>query len=182
MAPIVAALLKFGFSALAPAVLARGQEVIQEKLGVDIGAALGTEEGRIKLKQLEMEHEQFLITAAQAADARELEYFREEVKDRSSAREENAKIATAENAPWYQKALMPAMAVMVTAGFFGCLGALFWLSGHNIKLDDNSRDVLIYAFGVLSAGFMAIMNYLFGSSHSSQSKDGVLASIVKGKQ
>lgn len=179
MIPIVAALIKFGLPLIAGAIASKGEEIVKEKLGVDIGAMLNSEDGRIKLKQMEMEHQQFLVQMAQQSEARELVYFQEEVKDRSSAREANAQIAVSEASPWYQKALMPAMAVLVTLGFFSCLGALFWLSSQSIKLDDNSRDVLIYAFGVLSAGFMAIMNYFFGSSHGSQTKDGVLATMAK---
>jgi len=178
MAPIVAMLIKSGLSILGGAVASKGQELIQEKLGIDIGAMLGSEEGRLKLKQLEMEHQQFLITASQATEVRALDYFKSEVEDRKSARETAATVAVSE-APWYQKMLMPAMAVLVTMGFFFCLGALFYLSAKGIKLDDNSRDVLIYAFGVLSSGFMAIISFLFGSSSSSAGKDKILGALAK---
>jgi hypothetical protein len=181
MAPIVAALVKWGLPLLAGAAATKGEEFLKEKLGVDIGSMLNSEDGRIKLKELEMRHQEFLVNAAQASEARQLDYFKEEVKDRSSARESNAAIATSEAAPWYQKALMPMLSFLVTFGFFACLGALFYLSAKGIKLDDNTRDVLIYAFGVLSAGFMSIMNYVFGSSSGSTAKDRYLGAILKEK-
>ena len=182
MIPLVAAAIKWGLPLLAGAIASKGQELVQEKLGIDLSSALGTEEGRIKLKQLEMEHQEFLINAAQATEARELDYFKEEVKDTQSARTTNAQIATSDLAPWYQKALMPLMAVLVTIGFFGSMFALFWISFNNVQLDDNSRDILIYAFGAMTAGWMSIMNYLFGSSHGSRQSQEALAAIAKGGQ
>jgi hypothetical protein len=180
MVPIVAALIKAGFSIFGGAIASKGEEFIKDKLGIDVGEMLGSEEGRLKLRQLEMQHQEFLVTAAQASEVREVQYFQEEVKDRASARESNAAIATSVTAPWHQKALMPGMALLVTLGFFFCLGALFYLSAKNIHLDDNSRDILIYAFGIISAGWMAIMNFLFGSSHGSQAKDATIAGLAKG--
>lgn len=64
MAPLLAALAKFGLPILANAIAAKGKDVIEEKLGVDIGKLIGSEEGRIQLKQLEMQHEEFLVNAA----------------------------------------------------------------------------------------------------------------------
>lgn len=57
MAPIVAALAKWGMTTLAGAVAAKGKEAIEDKLGIDLDNALGTEEGRIRLRQAEMQHE-----------------------------------------------------------------------------------------------------------------------------
>lgn len=64
MIPIVAALAKWGLPLVASAVASKGKELVQEKLGVNLDDALGTEEGRIKLKQLEYEHEGFLSNVA----------------------------------------------------------------------------------------------------------------------
>lgn len=74
MAPIIAALLQQGFSILGGALLSKGKEVVEEKLGIDIDKALGSEEGRIKLKQLESEHEQWLIEADIRKRDQELEF------------------------------------------------------------------------------------------------------------
>lgn len=74
MAPIIAALLQQGFSILGGALLSKGKAAVEEKLGIDIDKALGTEEGRIKLKQLEMQHEQWLIEADTRKRDQELEF------------------------------------------------------------------------------------------------------------
>ena len=186
VAPIVAALSpllmelgKWGFQTIASVVTAKGKQVVEEKLGVNLEDALGTEAGRIELKRLEIQHQEFLINAAQQSEAREFEAFKTEVDDRKSAREVNMEIATSDNAPWYQKVLLPFMAILVTGGFFGCLGALFYLSASKINLDDNTRDILIYAFGVISTGWVTIMNYLFGSSANSRTNQDTINKILK---
>jgi hypothetical protein len=67
MAPFLIALAKAGLPLLASAIMSEGKEVIEEKLGVDITKLLGSEEGKLKLKELELKHEEFLVTAAQKA-------------------------------------------------------------------------------------------------------------------
>ena len=59
MLPIVAALAEKGLSLLADAVMAKGQQVVEEKLGVKLEHAKPEE-----LRRLEIEHEEFLVTAA----------------------------------------------------------------------------------------------------------------------
>jgi hypothetical protein len=64
MIPIVATLLAQGLGILGNAVLAKGKDVIEEKLGVDIESAIQTPDGLLKLKQLEVDNEQFLLDHA----------------------------------------------------------------------------------------------------------------------
>lgn len=67
MAPFLVALAKAGLPTLVNAILSVGKEVVEKELGVDITSMLGSEEGKLKLKELELKHEEFLITAAQKA-------------------------------------------------------------------------------------------------------------------
>lgn len=181
LAGIAASLAKEGLGLLGNAVLAKGKEVIEEKIGVNIEDALKTEEGKIKLLEAQTKHEQMLNDFVLAKREQELREVELDNKNTADARSSNAAIATSDHAPWYQKALLPAMAILMALGFFGCFGALLSLSIMNIHLDDNSRDVLIYAFGVLSAGFMAVMNFLFGSSAGSREAQAAVASVAKGR-
>lgn len=178
-APLLKDLAKWGFGAIASVVATKGKEVVEDKFGVKLDDMLGSEEGRYKLKQLEIEHEQFLLEMNEKSEAREFNYFQAEVDDRKSARDSNMQIAVSDASPWYQKALLPGMAFLVTTGFFGCLMALFYLSANKINLDDNTRDVLIYAFGVISTGWVTIMGYLFGSSHQSRQNQEAINSLLK---
>jgi len=63
MTPLLSLLASQGLSLLSSAIQAKGKEVIEEKLGIDLDKATQTEEGLLKLKQLELDHEEFLINA-----------------------------------------------------------------------------------------------------------------------
>lgn len=65
LAPILSALASSGLSVLAGAIQAKGKEVIEAKLGISIpeNASALTPEILTQLKQKEMEHEEFLISA-----------------------------------------------------------------------------------------------------------------------
>lgn len=78
MAPFIAALVKFGLPILAGAVEAKGKDFIQEKLGVNLDDLLGSEAGRLQLRQLEIQHEEWLVDASIKIRAQELEFFREQ--------------------------------------------------------------------------------------------------------
>lgn len=181
MLPIIAALANAGLSLIGNAVLAKGKEVVEEKLGVSLEDSVKTTEGKAKLLELQFKHEEALqqfVIAQREQDLRQVEL---DNKNTSDARGANATITISDHAPWYQKALLPLMAVLMAVGFFACMAALIYLSAMNIHLDDNSRDVLVYAFGVLSAGFMSVMNFLFGSSAGSRDAQTAVANIAKGK-
>lgn len=60
MLPLVASLLQGGFTLLGNAVLSKGKDVIEDKLGVSIEKLLGTPKGQIALKRLEYENEESL--------------------------------------------------------------------------------------------------------------------------
>lgn len=181
MIPILAALAEAGLGLIGNAVLAKGKEVVEEKLGVSLEDSVKTADGKARLLELQFKHEESLQQIVVAQREQDLRRVELDNKNTSDARTANTAIATSDHAPWYQKALMPVMAVLMAVGFFACLGALMYLSAMGIKLDDNSRDVLVYAFGVLSAGFMAVMNFLFGSSAGSRDAQAAVASVARGR-
>lgn len=179
MPPFVITLLSQGLGLLGNAALAKGKEWVEEKTGVQLQPDMPPED-LAKLRQFELEHEEELQRLKLEDNKLDLETFKAEVADRGSARDANTKIATSSDAPWYQKALLPAIAAFVTIGFFGCMFGLFYVSYANVQIDTNAKDVLVYAFGAMTAGWMAVMNYLFGSSHGSRDNQVALASIAKG--
>lgn len=162
MIPIVAALLKVGFGVLGNAVLAKGKDVVQDKLGIDIDSALGTEEGRLKLKQAEFEHEEFLVTAAQAADVRELDYFREEVKDKADARQREVEMEKARAAPWWAPSTVTILTFLVVGG----CGWMF----VTVK-DTEARYVLVSIVTM-------VLTYYYGTTRHSGAKDQVVATAL----
>lgn len=61
MAPIVAWLVQNGLGLLAGAVKAKGQQFVEDKLGVKLEDHTGTEQGRINLAQIEADREADLL-------------------------------------------------------------------------------------------------------------------------
>lgn len=162
MAPLIAMLLKSGLSVLAGAFASSGKELIEKKLGIDITEALGTEEGKFKLKQLEFEHEEFLINAAQTTDARELDYFREEIKDRSDARNREIEMEKTRQAPWWAPSTQTILTFLVICG----CGYLF---------QSESTSEIKYA--VIAIATM-VLQYYYGTTSQSRGKDSVIAQMV----
>jgi hypothetical protein len=87
MIPIIAALVNAGLGLIGNAVMAKGKEVIEDKLGVDLDKSMGTEEGRIKLAQIQAQHEEFLIQAAITKKNQELEEIKIDNANTSDARD-----------------------------------------------------------------------------------------------
>lgn len=66
------------------------------------------------------------------------------------------------------------LAVMVTGGFFTCLGALMWLT-----IPEGNREVMLTMTGVLGTAWVGIISYFFGSSASSSRKDDTINQLAK---
>ena len=86
MLPIIASLMQLGLPLLGNAIAAKGKEVIEEKLGVNITDMLGTEEGRVKLKQLEYENEESLRKYSLDKREQELREAKTYLEDTADAR------------------------------------------------------------------------------------------------
>lgn len=69
MAPLIASLFANGLSMLGNAVLQKGQQVVEEKLGVRLDTATPAD-----LRRLEIEHEEWLVNAAIQQREQELEF------------------------------------------------------------------------------------------------------------
>jgi len=165
---IIASLIKAGFPIIAGAIASAGKEKIQEKLGVNVDELLGTDEGRLKLRQLELEKEEMLqefILAQREQDIRADAMYLQDVAD---ARGREVAIATSKDAPEINKVIVPYLAL-------GVLGLTFLLFGLLIfseqEITPNRKDIVIYILGVLSSISAQIVAYYFGSSKGSAVKD-----------
>jgi len=68
------------------------------------------------------------------------------------------------------KAMTPAvMSYVITLGFFGILG-------YMMSSAYQSSEPLLVMLGSLGTAWVAVVNFWFGSSHGSQSKDALIAS------
>lgn len=171
MAPIIAALAQWGLGTLATAVLAKGKSAVQEKIGIDIDAALGSEEGRIKLKQLEQQHEQFLIAASQASETRDLDYFREEGKDRASARDRDAQFIKAGR--WNFRA--DAMFLLALA----VVSWLVWIVWKDDSINEYVKGIFTLVLGRFLGYLDNIYNFEFGTTRNSRTKDESIAALSR---
>jgi hypothetical protein len=166
MAPIVASLIASGLGTLANAVVNKGQEFVEEKLGVKLEPLLVTDEGRWKLAQIENDKQEMLLEFAIDNRKVDLQFYETEVKDRGSARAANAQVATSEHSGWLNKNIMPLIAV---AALSASLYGLIWT--------DTDAEVKYALVAVITQ----ILNYFFGSSSLAWKQQGSLGRIGEGK-
>jgi len=163
--PLVAALLKEGLGLLGNAVLAKGKEVVEEKLGVDLSTAVGTEQGRIQLKQLEMQHEEALNAFILAQREQELQADKLAYADVSNARDMNTRINESAHASWLSKNIAAVLALLVVLG------------GGAMLATTRDADVRTAVVGLVTM----VLGFYFGSSVRSGAKDETIAKLAQGQ-
>lgn len=128
MLPIVAGLLSQGLNLVANAALAKGKDYVKEKTGVDLDRGQLTHEDLVKLKQFEYEHEEELLKLRTEQDKLNLTETQLYIGDTQDARKREAAIAISENAPWYNKAITPFLAVLTVLLTFGAFARMTYVS------------------------------------------------------
>jgi hypothetical protein len=173
MAPLIAKLIASGLSILAPAVIAKGKEFVQDKIGIDLEDALGSEAGRYKLKQLELTHEQFLIEAALAEKNIDFNFAKLDVENTNNARDMNKAIQTSAEASYISKVLPYWLDAIIVGGtlLFGYL--LFF-----VKLPVENREIALTLFGVLAGMCGTVLNFHRGTNRQSQLKDATISKLA----
>lgn len=154
MAPLIMALVKSGLSLTANALLAKGQDWVKEKTGVnvDLGASTASPEVLLKLKQFELENESELRNMRLEEDKLDVEVFRLELGDKQSARQREVEMAKISAAPWW----MPSTVTVLT--FVVVIGGGYMLNHFE------SQEL---RFAVVSAITM-VLTYYFGTTASSR--------------
>lgn len=137
-------------------ILSIGEKVLDRVLPDQEKAA----EAKIRLAEL-----------AQSGNLKELETY---AKDIDSARQREASIAVSEYAPLISKIITPILALLVTSLSFGLFAVLIF-----VEVTNESKDILIYILGVLSALMTQVASYYFGSSMGSKDKSEELRRILK---
>jgi hypothetical protein len=164
MPPFLLALLGQGLGILGNAVLAKGKDVIEEKLGVNIESALETEEGRQKLLQLQNDHEEFLINSALESKKLDLQEYQVKVADVANSRDANARIQESYNASWLAKNAIYMIAFTVIGGG----GWMLFVSGE--------ADVRMAAVSAITL----VLGFFFGTTKNSGAKDDTIAALSRG--
>jgi hypothetical protein len=104
-------------------------------------------------------------------DLREIETAN---KDRDSARNREAAIATSDAAPTINKVVTPVLALGVVSLSFVLFAILIF-----VQVKPEAKDILIYILGVLSAAVTQILSFYFGSSQSSKDKSEDIKRLFK---
>lgn len=175
LAAILKPLLANGLGLVANAVMAKGKDYVEQKLGVELKPDMTADE-IIRLKTAEMEHEEELLKLKLEENKlglQELELF---LKDTNSAREREVQIVTSSQAPLLNKIVTPVLALTLLTLTFILFGFVMF---DNNPVEPTRKDILIYILGVLSALSTQITSYYFGSSQGSKDKGDQLKEIMK---
>lgn len=175
MLPIVQFLASQGLSILGNAILAKGKDVVEEKLGVKIpdDPAKLTPELLAQLKIKEIDHEEFLVEAAQRKAETELAETQAYLKDTQDARA--MQIEALRQQDIFSKRFIYWFAIgwSVFAGIY-----IFTISMIQVPKDSLRFVDTVLGF-LLGTVVSTILNFFFGTSRSSKAKDDTLAEAVR---
>jgi len=163
LAPIIAELAKNGLNLIGNAILNKGKDVIEDKLGVKVDELLVTDEGKQKLLQLQTDHEQFLINSAIEDRKVDLEFYKLDAADRASAREREIHAMEAPDAGWLNRNIVPILALTIIAGG---LATINWSPEADVRLGAISLVTLV-------------LGYYFGNTSSNWRKDSTINTLAK---
>lgn len=174
MIPVVAALLNAGLGLLGNAVATKGKEFIEDKIGVDIQKLLGSEEGKIKLIQLENAHQEALQKYTLEKRAQELEEDRMAYANTNSARDMQ-KAALGQSDLFSKRFIYYFSAAwsLFACTYIICI-TFMDIPADNVRFADT---ILGFMLGTVIA---TILNFFLGSSKASQDKNSTIADAVKG--
>lgn len=163
MIPLVAALLSAGLPLLANAVKVKGQEFIEEKLGVKLDTS--TPEQVSVLRNKEIEHKEFL-------EAQATERYKAEVDDRKNARLMQQKAL--EQSDLFSKQFIYWFALLWSVASMAYIAGItfYVVPVANLPI---VNTVLGFLLGSAIAG---ILNFFYGSTFRNKAKDETISKLV----
>ena len=172
---ILTPLLGNGLNLVANAVMAKGKDYVEKKLGVELKPDMSSED-LAKVQIAQMEHEEELLRLRIEEDKLDLAELELRLKDTDSAREREVQISTSDKAPLLNKIVTPVLALSILLLTFVLFGVVMF---DDTPVEASRKDILIYVLGVLSAIASQIVSYYFGSSQSSKDKTDALKEAIK---
>ena len=166
LAPILTKLAESGLNLIADAVTAKGKDVIEETLGVDLDKETQSPEGLLKLKQLEFDHQEFLIEAGIRQKEQELKEVELADKNTQGARDMNVKVQESSNASKLAKEAAYYIDFILIGATLGMAYIILFQS-----VPEANKEIFYTAFGSLLAMCSTILNFHRGTSMSSRNKD-----------
>lgn len=167
----LAPLLAQGLNLLGNAALAKGKEWVEEKTGVKLQPNM-SDDDLLKLRQYEMDHQEELLRLRIEENKLDIEIFKEEVKDRESARERDS---------WYVRAgrhnyradLMFLLAVAI-------IGILVWIVWKDQSINEYVKGIFTLVLGRFLGYLDNIYNFEFGTTRGSKDKDATIKQLTGG--
>ncbi len=174
LAPLIAKLAEQGLGMLGDAILAKGKEVVEEKIGVKIpdDPAKLTPELLQQLQIRSMEHEEFLVDAAIRQRDQDIREFGIQVDDTKDARARDTAMLAAGYRNSRANTMLAAAGLMVVVVTF----IVIWESNLNEYAKGILTLVLGRALGYVDQGF----NFEFGTTRSSGKKDDIIHTLSGG--
>ena len=172
---ILTPLLGNGLNLVANAVMAKGKDFVEKKLGVELKPDMSPED-LAKIQIAQMEHEEELMRLRIEDDKLDLAELQMLLKDTNDARQREVQIANSDKAPLLNKIVTPVLALSILLLTFVLFGVVMF---DNAPVEASRKDILIYILGVLSAIASQIVSYYFGSSAGSKEKTDALKGAMK---
>lgn len=169
---LIAPLLTQGLSLISNAVLAKGKEWVEEKTGVKLDQPLSAED-TVKLRQYEMEHEEELLRLRIEDNKLDLEGFKEEVKDRGSARERDVEFIKRGMVNTRANVMFFLAVVMV--------GILVWIVWKDQNINEYVKGIFTLVLGRFLGYLDNIYSFEFGTTRGSKEKDETIKQLTGGK-
>ena len=170
---LIAPLLSQGLSLISNAVMAKGKDWVEEKTGVKLDQPL-TEADTLKLRQYEMDHEEELLRLRIEDNKTALESFKEEVKDRGSARERDMEFIKRGVTNNRANVMFFLAVVMV--------GLLVWIVWKDQNINEYVKGIFTLVLGRFLGYLDNIYSFEFGTTRGSKEKDETIKQLTGGNK
>lgn len=158
LAPILTQLASEGLQKVADAVMDKGVDYVEDKLGVTLTP---DDSGKLPLATLE---------AVKNEANRHKEFMAEiELKDREGARSNHLAIATSKDVITLEKYVVPLLALGTVSVAFILIAILMF-----VNVEDNQEQIIIFALGFVTSAAGQVLSFYFGSSQGSKEKTEAL--------
>lgn len=168
---LIAPLLAQGLNLLANAAMVKGREWVEEKTGVRLDQPLSADD-TLALRQYEMDHEEELLRLRIEESRLDIETFKEEVKDRDSARDRDAQFIK-RGARNHRADLMFVLAVAM-------ISILVWIVWKDPNINEYVKGIFTLVLGRFLGYLDNIYNFEFGTTRGSQNKDETIKQLSGG--
>ena len=168
---LIAPLLSQGLSLIGNAVMAKGKEWVEERTGVKIEPNM-SDKDILTLRQYEMDHEEELLRLRIEDNKLDLETFREEVKDRDSARDRDVE--------FIKRGMTNNRANFMFFLAVFMVGLLVWIVWQDQSINEYVKGIFTLVLGRFLGYLDNIYSFEFGTTRGSKEKDETIKQLTNG--